>query len=217
MVAGFVFTATDLPTISFSQRGEVINQLHARLILLGCKVEREEPPVQSKPKPAGAVSGRLEEAVRSYNQANGRALPRNSADCPICGDQKSFGHLPDDSARWYCFSSDHPSTAGVRGSAGYHGDFLDLDSFAAGMGRMDFLRTHGYLPQLSIVQPSQAGTTTTTLQRELTAGQGPACSGPADHRLDQVASPGRVRPRLAHSRSASRPSYSAPRASASRP
>lgn len=87
----------------------------------------------------------LDKAVARWNADHRLSLPRDSAACPVCEDDHSFGHLPDDDQRWFCFSTDHPESVGVRGPKGFHGDALDLEAHARGLARAEILRADGYL------------------------------------------------------------------------
>lgn len=102
----------------------------------------ETPPHQEKKNPA-PVSTELAAAIDNWNKDNPSNWPRHSAECPVCGDDASFGHLPDDPTRWYCFSTDH-HTVGVKGDKGYHGDALDLEAHRRGCKPIDVLKKDGY-------------------------------------------------------------------------
>lgn len=112
------------------------------------------PPPEEKPAPTvpfrrpttGRPSNDIPAAIEKWNADHPLDLPRHSAPCPVCNDSGSFGHLPDDKQRWYCFSSDHPDEVGVRGGKGFHGDALDLDCFYRGLKKVELLRDDGYLP-----------------------------------------------------------------------
>jgi hypothetical protein len=109
------------------------------------------PPPEEKPKTTAAarpMPTSIGDAIAKWNSDHPLwTLPRNTAPCPVCGDSGSFGRLPGDDQRWYCFSSDHPDNVGVRGQKGYHGDALDLDCFYRGLKKIDVLRDDGYLPK----------------------------------------------------------------------
>jgi len=109
-------------------------------------------PVATPPKPRATTSAPAQtigDAMDRWNSDNRREYPRHSAECPVCGDGGSFGHLPGDETRWHCFSSDHPSNVGVPGANGYHGDALDLEAHARGVKAVDVLRADGYLAPAS--------------------------------------------------------------------
>lgn len=91
------------------------------------------------------IDGTVADAIARWNSDHRREYPRHSAKCPVCGDSASFGHLPDDPQRWYCFSTDHPDGVGVKGAQGYHGDALDLEAHARGCKPIDVLRRDAYL------------------------------------------------------------------------
>jgi hypothetical protein len=90
----------------------------------------------------------LVDARTEYNTKHARDFGRpGSGQCPVCGDSKSFGGLPDDPTRWYCFSTDHAQLkvedkpCGRRGEKGFYGDCLDLDAFGAGVSPRELLIT----------------------------------------------------------------------------
>lgn len=113
------------------------------------ELAKHDTPVRSvenaTPK-AGVVpvSPDIATAMENWNKDHPGNWPRHSGQCPVCGDNGSFGHLPEDTARWYCFSSDH-TVAGVRGDKGFHGDALDLEAHRRGCKPIDVLRKDGYL------------------------------------------------------------------------
>ncbi len=112
----------------------------------------EFKPIAAAPKPTpikrihASTDKTFDEAAAEWNYDNRRTYPRYASECPVCHDKGSFGHLPDDEARWYCFSTDH-STVGVKGEKGYHGDALDLEAFESGRKRVEVLRRDGYLAE----------------------------------------------------------------------
>lgn len=118
-----------------------------------------EIPPPAKPAPVRRIysaAKTFDEAAAEWNYDHRRVYPRYAAECPVCHDKGSFGHLPDDETRWYCFSTDHP-VVGVRGEKGYHGDALDLECFERGLKRVDVLRRDGYLEEPSyIATPTKA-------------------------------------------------------------
>jgi predicted P-loop ATPase len=110
----------------------------------------------------------LIDAIKRWNADHPGNWPRNSAECPVCKDSGSFGHFPDDPARWACFSTDHPSNIGVRGPTCSHGDALDLEAFRRGVRTAEVLRQDGYLArgaQAQAVSPavSKCGTAAPSL------------------------------------------------------
>ena len=106
----------------------------------------EEP---KKPNGVVPIATNVQQAIDNWNSRNPQTWPRNSAECPICGDTASFGTLPDDPARWFCFSSDHKSV-GIPGDKGFHGDALDMEAFKRGVKIIDVLRKDGYLKRQEI-------------------------------------------------------------------
>jgi cell division septation protein DedD len=102
-------------------------------------------PAPSSPAKPAPLSETVADAIARWNVDHRREYPRHSAECPVCGDSASFGHLPDDPQRWYCFSTDHPDGVGVKGAQGYHGDALDLEAHARGCKPIDVLRRDSYL------------------------------------------------------------------------
>lgn len=108
------------------------------------KPEEEKPPTNGHTNGHTPISNEMEEAIVAWNTKNTPKWPKNSAPCPICGDSASFGELPSDPSRWYCFSTDHTSI-GLRGNQGFHGDALDLEAFKRNLKPIDVLRADGYL------------------------------------------------------------------------
>ena len=89
-------------------------------------------------------------AVQAYNAAHPLAWPngKNSLPCPACGGKASFGALPKDETRWFCWHDKHGERAGkvgVRTGRGYLGDSLDLAAHAAGKARLRVLLDEGLL------------------------------------------------------------------------
>lgn len=123
------------------------------------------PLVAPAPPPPAPVRHLHPERAQDFDQAasrwtadHRRQYPRHSAECPVCHDSKSFGHLPEDPDRWHCFSTDHPDGIGIRGANGYHGDALDLEAFDRRCKPVDVLRADGYLaaPQRPPAPPPRA-------------------------------------------------------------
>jgi hypothetical protein len=109
------------------------------------------PPEAPKPRPvvrSTRAASNYAEAVRRWNSDHPLDIERHSAPCPMCGDSASFGRLPDDDQRWYCFSTDH-DRVGIQGAKGWHGDALDLDAFYRGLTAKQVLIDDGYLEQRS--------------------------------------------------------------------
>jgi predicted P-loop ATPase len=102
--------------------------------------EVEQKPTPTAPIP---ISADVQKAIDNWNRDHAQEWPKNSAPCPICGDTASFGALPTDPSRWYCFSTDHKQI-GVRGEKGFHGDALDLEAFTRGVKTIDVLKKDGY-------------------------------------------------------------------------
>jgi predicted P-loop ATPase len=109
-------------------------------------------PAPSAPRPAPAPS--IASAIASFNRDHVLDLPRNSAPCPVCCDKASFGQMPGDDQRWYCFSTDHPDGIGIHGPNGYHGDSLDLYAHENGVKPIDVLRKLNYLSPPRATAPS---------------------------------------------------------------
>lgn len=101
-----------------------------------------------------ARASTLRDAVVAYNHDNPRDWGRpGTGTCPVCGHHACFGKLPDTPQRWHCFSANHDKVVGrdgkpvgLRGSAGWHGDALDIYALTAGLSRVEHLRACGYLP-----------------------------------------------------------------------
>lgn len=105
-----------------------------------------EAPI-TRPSPPAHVTEQLLEAVRLYNAAHARELPRSGGDCPVCGHRGCFGQLPSgDGRKWWCFSASHfEGGLQSKSEAGWVGDFLDLDAHAAKATRVSLLKRAGYL------------------------------------------------------------------------
>lgn len=116
--------------------------------LLPLEKPKEQPKPTPTKKPQRNQGITFDEAASEWNYDNRRTYPRYASECPVCHDKGSFGHLPDDDTRWYCFSTDHPEKVGRRDSEkGVHGDALDLECFESGRTRVEVLRRDGYLPE----------------------------------------------------------------------
>lgn len=94
-------------------------------------------------------------AVRAYNAAHPLAWQggKNSQPCPACGGKASFGALPKDDQRWFCWHDQHGQRAprvGVRTGRGYLGDALDLEAHATGKPRLRVLMDAGLLTQADV-------------------------------------------------------------------
>jgi hypothetical protein len=98
----------------------------------------------------GAAPVDLDEAAGKWNADHPASYPKEIGQCPVCpaGHGKaSFKRTPKDAQRWYCFSSNHPGTVGIKSTTrvGYHGDALDFDAYERGLSRVEVLRDDGYL------------------------------------------------------------------------
>lgn len=112
------------------------------------KVRPVEPPrATADPTPISD----FDQAVAKWNEDHPLDIPRHSSECPVCHDDASFGHLPDDPRRWYCFSTDH-TTVGIKSDKGFHGDALDLEAHKRGTKLADVLKADGYLKVKQRVQ-----------------------------------------------------------------
>jgi hypothetical protein len=107
-------------------------------------VEQPKPAAKKQPTAQGPS---VQELIGKWNADHRIDFPRHSKECPVCLDKGSFGHLPDDKERWFCFSTDHPSTVGIAGNNGFHGDAMDLEAHARSCSPVDVLRRDGYLTQ----------------------------------------------------------------------
>lgn len=103
-------------------------------------IQRLAPSGPTGPDGHSAVA----EAVRRYNTDHRREWPRSGAQCPFCGHNDCFGHLPDAPEVWCCFSAAH-SGAGIAKDNIHVGDALDADIFGKGISRIEHLRATGYL------------------------------------------------------------------------
>lgn len=113
---------------------EVLEHVQA---FLGRNAPRRQ---SSAPRP----SSDLLEAVARYNRDHERDLPRQGGECPVCRHRGCFGRLKAESRRWVCFSTSHTG-AGLEAEGCWTGDHLDLDAYAEGVARTEFLRRRGYL------------------------------------------------------------------------
>lgn len=115
-------------------------------------------PQAARNSPRGYPEQDFQSAIEAYNRDRTPEYPGpGKGQCPACGHRDCFGHLPDDRAHWYCFSSGHDKP-GTRGANGYHGDALDLDAHLAGMSLRAHLLREGYLagrpvPELRLRPP----------------------------------------------------------------
>lgn len=145
----------DLARLLFSPRALVDGaQRDAEVLVL-----REEPfdpaalaPAPQPLKPAPALT--LKEAAARYNRDHPGDWPRNSGDCPICGHKDCFGRLPDDPARWACFSTSHDGV-GLKGPGCWHGDSLDLAAHDQRCTPAELLKREGYLSMVAPARPEQ--------------------------------------------------------------
>lgn len=113
--------------------------------------------VETPPRKAIApASSDMGEAIEAWNRDNPGNWPRHTGECPVCGDSGSFGHLPDDPTRWYCFSTDH-TTVGIKGDKGWHGDALDLEAHRRGCKPIEVLKKDGYLTNKKAEKKSKPG------------------------------------------------------------
>lgn len=124
------------------------------------------------PTPAPPRAESLDEAVARWNADHHRQWPRNSAPCPVCGDNASFGRLPKAPERWSCFSTDHPEEVGLPGVDCFHGDALDIEAFQRHRSRVEVLREDGYLVPRA--------------QQQNTHPNAPTQAAPTPHRPEQA-------------------------------
>ncbi|MEN9800541.1 MAG: hypothetical protein RL653_4238 [Pseudomonadota bacterium] len=106
---------------------------------LGCNIPRKAAPVARSTH----ASADFLDAVARYNRDHERELPRQGGECPVCRHRGCFGQLKAESRRWVCFSTAH-SGAGLEGEGCWTGDLLDLDAYAEGVARTEFLQRRGY-------------------------------------------------------------------------
>ena len=123
--------------------------------------EVETPP----PSQVIPIATDVQEAINNWNRQHAQEWPKNSAPCPMCGDTASFGALPSDPSRWYCFSTDHKSP-GIRGERGMHGDALDLEAWRRGVKTIEVLKKDGYLKRRQQQQQQQQQAAQTNEQLE---------------------------------------------------
>ena len=104
-------------------------------------------PAPAPPKRDPEKTASIQDAIERWVADHPRDYPRHSSECPVCGSKESFGHLPSDDRRWFCFSTHHPDGCGIRGENGYHGDALDLAAWERGCKPIDILKRENYLPE----------------------------------------------------------------------
>lgn len=114
--------------------------------LAGHAPEAVRPP-RSAARPAAQASTSIEEAAQRWNEDHREDWRSYGGRCPACGHRSCFNPLPENPARWYCWSSNHDSTVGkfAAKSRGYFGDALDLEAHRRGTDRVSVLRQDGYL------------------------------------------------------------------------
>jgi|GEM_PF-4189805 len=97
----------------------------------------------------------IDQAAQRFNAANPIDFKRANRQCPICNHRHCFGPLPNNPTRWACFSSNHPPNIGIKGSACFTGDALDIAAHHAGRDRIEHLRALGYLDRASTGAPGK--------------------------------------------------------------
>jgi len=135
--------------IAFARGGDAPAGVSALIVALArnwlAGASSTPAPRPAPPPPRRRAAARTyADAVAAWNADHPLQLPRHSAPCPVCNDKASFGRLPDDEQRWYCFSTDHPDNVGLRSDRGHHGDALDLDAFMRGITQKQVLIDDGY-------------------------------------------------------------------------
>jgi len=124
----------------FVMREDLINPVDLSVHAVVARPVETPPPKGKQETPFDDLGP----AIEAWNHDNPGNWPRHSAECPVCGDSGSFGHLPDDPTQWYCFSTDH-TKVGVKGDKGWHGDALDLEAHRRGCKPIDVLKQDGYV------------------------------------------------------------------------
>ena len=112
-----------------------------------CRILRPpEPPPMVRSEVAAAG---FDAAKARYNADRTPSWPNKCIPCPVCGSTASFKALSTNSAKWVCWSTNHPDGCGVATKGGdkaeFTGDALDLDSYAAGRTPKEHLLAEGYL------------------------------------------------------------------------
>jgi len=119
--------------------------------------------------PAPATSFQV--AAERWNAAHVETWPKAVGDCPICGHRGCFGQLPENPAKWFCWSTQH-TAGGTRTDKGWVGDALDVDAALRGLTPAQVLVDDGYLamarsraPASSAAPSSAAPATVTPIDR----------------------------------------------------
>jgi hypothetical protein len=97
----------------------------------------------------GAEPITLDGAADKWNTDHAETWPKRHGLCPICEYKGGFGRAPKKPWLWFCFNTDHPSTAGKPSKtfqrSAFVGDALDVTAFKRGLSRVQVLRKDGYL------------------------------------------------------------------------
>jgi hypothetical protein len=147
----------------------------------------QPPPTPEPARPPAIGDPSISTAIERYNADHLRDFPRNGGECPVCGHKGCFGQLPEDPAKWTCFSVGH-SGAGRQGQGCWYGDALDLDAHAAGVQAIELLRRGGYLarrPEPSCAPP-ESDVASVTEPTPLTKSYASACRVLRDPELRTV-------------------------------
>lgn len=115
---------------------------HAHATMFRKWTGQREP--KTKASPLRSAHSNVDDAVRAFNAAHPGNWPKSGGKCPACGHDGCFGWLGDNPGRWSCFSASH-TAPGIAGNGCFHGDALDIEAFAAGVGRVDVLVRDGFL------------------------------------------------------------------------
>jgi hypothetical protein len=112
------------------------------------------PPPNDAPATASATpkDGDFVPAAERWARDHPIEYPRSGGTCPICKHNDCFGQLKDDRSRWACFSSDHETAAGHRGTERQNcwiGSSLDIEAHRRGCTRRDVLIEDAYLADRS--------------------------------------------------------------------
>lgn len=110
------------------------------------------------------ASTTFQDAVDRWVADHPRDYPARGSECQICGSPDGFKVGPGDGTRWACFSSRHAeltgdkhSGLGLRGSACFVGDALDIEAWTSKRTRKQVLQDDGYLSDGTRRQSPQPG------------------------------------------------------------
>ncbi len=114
---------------------------HAEIII--CNIKSFQPSELGVASKVIPIRSELADAISHFNADH--ALDFSSRTCPMCDHNDCYGQFPDDSTRWFCWSSNHPDNVGIKTVKGCHGDALDIECYLTGKPRLRVLQDGGYM------------------------------------------------------------------------